>query len=88
MCTAGTASQSLYHAERLFYEVLGWGYVLPLPALRLLSLSRRFAELAAICCTCFVACHLGGTAVNTPAQAVLLRQHFRAILRGEQCTRS
>jgi hypothetical protein len=57
-----------------------------LPALLLLT--RYRADLAAPCRTFPVAFHLGGTAIDTPAQAVLLRQHFRAIFRSEQLTRS
>ena len=44
-------------------------------------LSRLFTEVAAIGGTFPVAVHLGRTAIDTPAQAVLLRQHFRPILR-------
>jgi hypothetical protein len=43
--------------------------------------SRLFADVAAIGCTFPVAFHLGRTPIDTPAQAVLLREHFSPILR-------
>ena len=54
----------------------------------LLLLSRCFAELAAIGCTRTVVCHLRGTAINTSAQTVLLRQYFRAVLCGKHFARN